>query len=268
VRVLDATLAPWPYVEVHDGEGPPALLVHGILSSRAQWLLNIPALRRVCSPVVLELWGHGRSPLPDDPSAFSPDSYVELFEAVRDRLGVERWLVVGQSLGAALTLRYALQAPDRVIAQVFTNSNSALADAGWQRRMRETAPATASKLEQGGRAAIAAMPVHPSRARFLPEPARTALLEDAATLEPAAVARAIHHTVPDSSVRAMVHQNRVPTLLVVGRRERNFAEAHHYARDQMPMIEIVEFDAGHAVNIGAADQFDGAVTGFFSRHLD
>ena len=39
--------------------------------------------------------------------------------------------VCGQSLGATLTLRYALDHPERVLAQVFTNSTSALADSDW-----------------------------------------------------------------------------------------------------------------------------------------
>src|SRR3954451_12113914 len=83
--------APVPqlHVEVHEGDGPPALLVHGILSSRAQWLLNIEALQRVCTPVVAELWGHGRSPVPDDPVLFAPDAYVELFDGIRASLGVD-----------------------------------------------------------------------------------------------------------------------------------------------------------------------------------
>src|SRR3954453_2438210 len=97
-----------PYVEVHDGDGPPALLVHGMLSSRAQWLLNLDALRSVCTPVVLELWGHGRSPTPEDPGAYAPEAYGETFDAIRRDLGVDRWFLIGQSLGAALTMRYAL----------------------------------------------------------------------------------------------------------------------------------------------------------------
>ena len=59
------------YVEVETGgTGPYLLLVHGFLSSRAQWRPNLEGLRRFCRPVVVELWGHGRSPTPDDPEAY------------------------------------------------------------------------------------------------------------------------------------------------------------------------------------------------------
>ncbi|MEL6984283.1 MAG: hypothetical protein AAFO29_17790, partial [Actinomycetota bacterium] len=41
---------------VHDGSGPPALIVHGALASRSYWADNIEALAQVCQPVVVELW--------------------------------------------------------------------------------------------------------------------------------------------------------------------------------------------------------------------
>ena len=48
---------------VHKGEGPPLLMLHGVLSSNAQWSPNIEALSRVSTPVTVELWGHGDSGL-------------------------------------------------------------------------------------------------------------------------------------------------------------------------------------------------------------
>jgi len=36
-----------PYYEVREGKGPYVLLVHGFLSSRAQWLPNLDALSTV-----------------------------------------------------------------------------------------------------------------------------------------------------------------------------------------------------------------------------
>ena len=67
-------MSPLPHYEVHPGRGPHLLLVHGMLSSRAQWLPNLAALAAVCRPVTLELWGHGRSPAPADPAAYHPDA--------------------------------------------------------------------------------------------------------------------------------------------------------------------------------------------------
>jgi len=56
-------------------------------------------------------------------------------------------------------------------------------------------------------------------------------------------------------------------MLVTGEREKGFAEARRYAEETIPGIETVALDAGHAVNLEAADQFDGAVTGFIKSYL-
>ena len=138
------------HYDVHEGDGPFLLLVHGILSSRAQWQPNLPALARVTRPVVVELWGHGRSPTPEDASVYHPDAYVAAFDALRERLGASRWLVCGQSLGATLTLRYALDHPERVLTQVFTNSTSALADAEWVEGIRTEGSRQADGWRQHG----------------------------------------------------------------------------------------------------------------------
>jgi pimeloyl-ACP methyl ester carboxylesterase len=237
--------------------------VHGILSSRAQWMLNVEALGSVCRPVVVELLGHGRSEAPLESEPYTPEGYVSAFEEIRESLGADQWFVIGQSLGSAVTLRYSLDRPERVIAQVFTNSSSALADDQWQERLRNAAPAMASRIEAGGREAIAAMPIHPSNAKRMPEEVKSALVADAELLSPHGVARSLVHT-STSSVRTRVSENRVPTLLVVGEREESFAEPTAYAEANMPCLEIVRLDAGHAVNIQAADEFNAAVSAFFT----
>lgn len=250
--------------EVHPGEGPFLLLVHGMLAGRSLWGPNLPALRRVARPVVVELWGHGRSPSPEDPARYRPEAYVAAFEEIRAELGVERWLVCGQSYGAALTLRYALEHPERVIAQAFTNSVSALADAESSARMEADVRSMAESIERGGRATIEAMPIHPLRARRIPPEVRAALLEDASRLDPVGVARSLRHGIPGASVHARVVGNRVPTLLVVGEREPAFRPCREHVERTMPVLEVCALDAGHAVNLEAAEPFDDAVTRFFA----
>jgi pimeloyl-ACP methyl ester carboxylesterase len=262
-----AAASPELHRDVHEGRGPFALLVHGILSGRAQWQPNLAALAKIARPVVVELWGHGRSPSPHDPGAYHPDAYVEAFDRIRAELGVDRWLLCGQSLGGSLTLRYALAHPDRVIAQVFTNSVSALGDEEWRNARRKTAVSVAEAIVAGGREAIERMPIHPLRATHIPEPAHRAVLDDAAMLDPEGVAMAFRHTATEASVRNRVTENRVPTLLVCGEREKRFLPERDFAIATMPHLEVVNVPgAGHAVNLEAAAEFDRAVTEFFRRH--
>jgi 2-succinyl-6-hydroxy-2,4-cyclohexadiene-1-carboxylate synthase len=250
------------HVEVHDGGGPPMLLLHGILSSRANWLPNLPALRQVATPVVVELWGHGRSPAPPEAARCAPAGYVEELERIRMSLGIDCWFVCGLSLGAALTLRYSLDHPEHVLGQVFTNSNSALAGPEWRQRMPPLVEADARRIEERGRDAIRAHPLNPSRGRRLPEAARAALVADCELHDPIGVAATLRHTVPDSPVRERARETSVPTLLVVGEREGASREARAFAERTIARLRVVPTPAGHAVNLESQQAFDAAVSEF------
>jgi len=255
------------YYDVHAGTGPYVLLVHGFLSSRAQWQLNVAALASVMRPVVVELWGHGRSPAPANPASYYPEAYIAALDQIRVQLGVERWFLCGQSFGAALTLRYALTYPERVMAQVFTNSSAALADAEWIKARRASGVQQAEEIERDGRAALERIRVHPIHARRLPPDVHTALLADAQLHTPRGIANTLRYTTPNVPVRERVKDLRVPTLLVCGERETRFMPNRVFAEHTIPGLRVVGAKAGHAVNIEAAETFNTAVVDFLRRHL-
>ena len=254
------------HVELHPGKGPYLLLVHGILSSRAQWMLNLEALSKVTRPVVVELWGHGRSPAPENPDPYRPEGYVKAFEQIRNGLGISEWLLCGQSLGAALTLKYTLDHPDRIIAQVITNTTSGLREMKNRDKAIKDSSFIAQMILEGGAEGIKKIPVHPVNARSLHQEVKEALVKDSAALSVLGVANAIRYTTSDLSLRGEIHRNQVPTLLVCGKREKRFQPLRDFAAAHMPLLDIIDLDAGHAVNIDAAEEFNRAVTAFFLKH--
>jgi pimeloyl-ACP methyl ester carboxylesterase len=264
--VSAAISTPQPHWEAIEGTGPHLLLVHGFLTSRAQWQLNLDALREHCRPVLIELWGHARSPSPEDSRSYRPDAYLEVFESIRRAVGAEQWFVCGYSLGAGLSIRYALEHPDRVRGHIFTNSTSGLADAQQVADWKANAQQAAQRLLEGGHAALDRIAVHPRHARRLPKAIYNALLADAEQHDPAGIANTLRWTNPELSMRHRLHENQVPALLVCGRRERRFAPMRDYAAENMTNLEIVDLDAGHGVNMEAADEFNAAVADFIDRN--
>lgn len=257
-----------PYYEVHDGEGPPLLMVHGILSSRAQWRDNLEALAEVCRPVILELFGHGRSPSPADGGLYEPAAYCDAFEVIREELGADKWFVLGYSLGAGLTMQYCLRHPEPVYAQMFTNSTSAFADASAKAQFIDNSDALIRKYESEGMSAIDSIPVHPRNAKRLPPHVKAELLSDCGRLNPAGVARTIVHTNGHSSIRDIIHANETPALLLCGAKETRFEPLKQFAIDTMPYLEVVDLPAGHAVNAEAPTEFNAAITAFIKKHRD
>jgi pimeloyl-ACP methyl ester carboxylesterase len=95
------------------GAGPPVLLLHGWGRSYASWAPVAPALatrRRVLAP---DLPGFGYSERPNPPAQRYTEVARLLVEFL-DQEGIERASVVGNSYGAAVAMRMALNWPDRV----------------------------------------------------------------------------------------------------------------------------------------------------------
>ena len=252
--------------QTHGGNGPHLLLVHGFLCSQAQWLWNLPALARVCRPVTVELWGHGRSPSPESADCYTPEHYLNEFEQIRQQLEIDDWLLLGYSLGAGLTIRYALNHPSRIRAHLFTNSTSGLADAAQVRAWQRSASDSAARILKGGRTSIERIPVHPCHAKKLPVAIHDALLSDAELLNPLGVANIVRYTNPKLSVRDVVQQNVRPAILLCGRRERRFAAHRDYLAANMPHLKIIDIEAGHGMNMEAHEAFNTAACEFIACH--
>jgi pimeloyl-ACP methyl ester carboxylesterase len=125
--------------------------------------------------------------------------------------------------------------------------------------------AQAERLKTEGRAALQNHPLNPARGTRLPAVARDALIADYALHTPEGVAMTGLRTVPDSSVRPRAAEISVPTLLVAGRRESGFAEARRFAEEAIPRLSVADLDAGHAVNLEAAQAFNLAVRRFIEQ---
>ena len=117
-RDVDTPLGP---VHVYDGPGqgslPPVVLLHGIGSSATPFAPLIarllPNVRRVIAP---DYPGHGFSA--DPASEVTPVALFEAMTGALDRLVDTPALVVGNSLGGAIALHYAVTRPERVAGLV------------------------------------------------------------------------------------------------------------------------------------------------------
>src|SRR5580704_4388379 len=113
-RNLETALGP---VHCYDGPGkgslPTVVLLHGIGSSATPFAplmaLLQPHVRRIIAP---DYPGHGFSAQP--PTAITPEALFEAMAGALDGVLDEPAIVVGNSLGGALALHYAITRPERV----------------------------------------------------------------------------------------------------------------------------------------------------------
>ena len=252
--------------EAVPGNGPPALLVHGMLSSRIQWRPNLGALSRHIRPVLVDLWGHGLSPSPPDDDAYTVESYVEQFELIRLSLGVAQVVMIAHSFGAGLAMHYAIRHARNVKALVITNSTTAFADPD-DASVLAARERTAQAISANGAQAVQDLPMHPRRGKQLLADLRDELIAQADAVAPLAVIRASRITGPGLSAAQELGRILCPVLLVNGRREAGFQKYRDIAQARIPSCEVVDVDAGHAVNLEDPKGFDEATTAFLSRVL-
>lgn len=110
---------------VDDGGAPgrPVLFIHGLGGSSRQWQAQLAHLRPTRRAVALDLRGHGDSEPAGDPSAYTLDGYVADVAAVADAVELERFVLVGHSLGATVALEYAALNPERVAGLLLVDPN-------------------------------------------------------------------------------------------------------------------------------------------------
>jgi pimeloyl-ACP methyl ester carboxylesterase len=102
-----------------EGEGHPIVLAHGLTATRRYVVHGSRLLQRSgLHAVSYDARGHGESSPAADRRAYEYSDLVTDLGNVMDALGVERVVLAGSSMGAATTLAFTLERPERVAALV------------------------------------------------------------------------------------------------------------------------------------------------------
>jgi pimeloyl-ACP methyl ester carboxylesterase len=96
------------HVRIH-GQGPPLLLVHGLMTSSYSWRYVLEPLGRRFTVYAPDLPGAGLSqPAP----SYDPEACADWIGALQRTLGIRGCSVIGNSMGGYLCMRLALRDPD------------------------------------------------------------------------------------------------------------------------------------------------------------
>ena len=127
---------------VRRGSGAPIVFLHGLGMSASTWDACTAALSDRFATIAVDLPGHGDSPRPDDPAAFTRDAALADLDEVLAGLD-GRPVLVGHSLGGYLALAHAATRPDVARGLVVLNTGPGYRDAdkreGWNERSRRNA---------------------------------------------------------------------------------------------------------------------------------
>lgn len=91
------------------GAGEPLVFVHGAGGSSNAWYFQKEYLKRFAEVILVDMPGHGAAP------GISPQSIEEKRDMVRqamEDLKIEKYYLVGHSMGGAISMSFALKYPD------------------------------------------------------------------------------------------------------------------------------------------------------------
>lgn len=120
----DSNFAYLNHTMVHyrdEGEGPAVLLLHGSVQDLYDWDDWVPELTKHYRVVRLDLPAAGLTGRVGS-GDYSIDNTMRTVDMLMDRLGIERFAVVGTSLGGIVAFRYASTRSERVATLILMNS--------------------------------------------------------------------------------------------------------------------------------------------------
>ena len=218
---------------IRQGSGPSVVFLHGLGMSASTWDAVAERLADRHTVLAVDLPGHGGSPSPDDPEAFTRDAALaDLDEVIAGLDDVP--VIVGHSLGGYLALAHAATRPDASRGIVVLNTGPGFRDPekreGWNERSRRNAH------------------------RFgVPERVAALNLQE------------------DSVVMDRVAEMTTPTVVLAGGHDRpEYAGAGEYLAHKMPDARLVVLDGGgHSMHEDThADEVAEIIAGFAASLVD
>lgn len=232
--------------------GPPLVLVHGAGGTHEHWPSEVRTLpgRRV---LALDLPGHGSAP---GPALTSIGAYARAVVGLLDALGVPVAVLAGHSMGGAVALTAALDAPSRV---------AGLALLGTGARLRVSPAVLQATADPAALAAGAATMADFSFGTLAGDELRRVFVADVLACPPG-VAHGDFVACDVFDVMARLGEIRAPTLVVCGSEDRLTPPKYsQFLRDHIAgaRLELVP-GAGHMVMLEAPGRVAAALEGFLA----
>jgi len=251
-------------------DAPGLVLVHGFGGAKEDFGDHTEALSRDHRVVVFDHRGHGESAGPDDASAYSLDRLARDTLAVADAFGLDRFRLLGHSMGGMVAQRVVRRAPERIDALVLMDTAPGPPtgiDADLVRLAAQIA------LTEGMTVLRELLDAHdplgsPAHERVVAERPGFEEYGDYkwSRLAPAMWSALVVEITTQEDGLAALADAAWPTLVIVGEQDESFIEPSYAMADAVPDARLVVVpDAGHSPQFENPAVWLAALTGFLDE---
>jgi len=250
------------YDRLGDSDGsPPVIFLHGFTLDRRQWEPEALLSRGERKLLFVDARGHGLSDAPE--TGYSRADRVDDLLRFVDALEIERFHLVGLSMGGSTGIGFALEHQDRLVSLTLVSTGAA----GWNIGKKISRIDRLAR-EQGLEAARAKW-LQFSLMYFKDDQAqirdRMATMIGDHSGAPWMDPRRGNYPDPGNDLER-VHTITVPTLILVGEKDKIFVPLAHELAARIPDSRVKVYDnVGHMLNLEAPERFEHDLAAFLDE---
>ncbi|WP_424237343.1 2-succinyl-6-hydroxy-2,4-cyclohexadiene-1-carboxylate synthase [Bhargavaea ginsengi] len=242
------------YREAGDPYGEPLVLLHGFTGSSASWIEFADEFAS-CRLIMPDLTGHGHSAAPDVSGRYAMEEQVADMDALFTRLGLDRFSLLGYSMGGRIAIGYAAKHPEKISRLILESTSPGLETEDERRSRRESDEKLAAFIEREGIRAFTArwenIPLFASQTR-LPKDVREHVRSGRLENDPAGLAASLRGigTGSQPSYWDNLKGFKMPVTLITGGLDEKYVNIAEDMARQLPNSSHVTVpDAGHTVHV-------------------
>lgn len=243
------------------GTGKPVLFLHGFTGDSSTWDEAIDQLSQNAQCIAVDLPGHGKTKMPNDPNRFST---VETCKDLADLLlflEIQKVDVVGYSMGGRLALSFACLYPEKVGKLVLESASPGLVQVEDRLERQQRDENLAQFIEVNGIEAFVnrweAIPLFESQ-KALSADIQQMIRSQRLTNDPTGLAMSLREmgTGNQPSWWDRLSMLTSSTLLIVGEKDPKFCAIADKMQNLIPSAKkSVILDAGHAIHVEQPRKF-------------
>ena len=105
---------------ISEGSGETVLFIHGLSGCKEEWEYSIPFFSENFNAIAIDLPGSGNSDKPD--TNYTMDFYADAIKGFLEEMGIEKAVILGNSMGGLISQSFTLKYPEKVKKLVLVDS--------------------------------------------------------------------------------------------------------------------------------------------------